>query len=264
MTLPVLERDETLNSLADTSRRFAELIRSVRNPDKPALGHWTVRDVTVHASHVFSILPTLVDGERSPVKDHLKMSEVWNVRVLEDGERDMNVIADRIEYSTKEWIDKATPEMWMRDVLWHGDIPMPVYALSGILINEAEVHAYDIALAEDREWKISRQKAIESTVGLLPGLPAFVDEAAAKGLNANFELQLRGGPRMYITIVDGALSIDATPKRVDVHVSADPVEYLLIGFGRKSQWPAIATGKVVAWGRKPWLALKFAKLFHSP
>ena len=256
MTLPVLERDPTLDSVADTSSRLSELIRSARDPGKTAIGHWTIRDVAVHTSHVFGILSSLLDGERSPVKDHLKMSEVWDAKLLEDDESDMNAIADRIDHSTKEWIDKATPEMWMRDLSWHGDLPMPVWALSGILVNEAEIHGLDIASAEDRPWEITRQKAIEAIVGLLPGLYVFVDESAAKGLNATFELRLRGGPRFYNTITDGALTIDVTPKPADVHVSADPVEYLLIGFGRRSQWPAIATGKVVAWGRKPWLALE--------
>lgn len=264
MTLPVLERDATLSSLADSSHRLSEAIRSVRDPGKTAIGHWTIRDVAIHTSHVFTILSELIDGGRSPVKDHLKMSEVWDAMVLEDDETDLNAIADRIDHRAKEWIDKATPEMWTREIWWHGELRMPVWALSGILVNEAEVHALDIATAEDRPWEISRQKAIESTVALVPALPSFVNEEVAKGLNAAIELRLRGGPRIYVTITDGALTTDVAPRSVDVHISADPVEYLLIGFGRKSQWPAIATGKVVAWGRKPWLALKFSNLFHSP
>jgi hypothetical protein len=47
-------------------------------------------------------------------------------------------------------------------------------------------------------------------------------------------------------------------------VSADPVTYLLVGYGRRSPWPAIARGGILAWGRMPWLALRFASLFAQP
>jgi hypothetical protein len=264
VTLPVLDRDQALASLTASSRRYSELVRSAKDPKKNAIGHWTIRDVAVHTSHLYGIFTTLLAGERSPVKDHLRLAEVWDAKVKDDDERDLLAIAERIDRSTEAFIDRATPDLWTREVWWHGDLRIPVYALTGILINEAEVHGLDIARAEDRAWSIARQKAIEATVGLLPILPAFVNEEATRGLKAAFELRLRGGPRVYITLVDGSLTIDATPTRVDCHVSADPVDYLLIGFGRRSQWPAIARGKVTAWGRKPWLALKFAKLFHSP
>jgi hypothetical protein len=31
-----------------------------------------------------------------------------------------------------------------------------------------------------------------------------------------------------------------------------------------SQWGLIARGKLVAWGRKPWLALRFKSFFPNP
>lgn len=53
-------------------------------------------------------------------------------------------------------------------------------------------------------------------------------------------------------------------RRVDCHISADPVAFFLLGSGLASQWPLIARGKLMTWGRKPWLALKLASLFVSP
>jgi hypothetical protein len=51
---------------------------------------------------------------------------------------------------------------------------------------------------------------------------------------------------------------------VDCRISADPVAFLLVGYGRVSQWPQIARGKMVAWGRKPWLGVKFRSLLRKP
>ncbi len=47
-------------------------------------------------------------------------------------------------------------------------------------------------------------------------------------------------------------------------ISADPVAFLLVGYGRIGQWGQILRGKLVASGRKPWLGLGFGKLLTSP
>ncbi len=47
-------------------------------------------------------------------------------------------------------------------------------------------------------------------------------------------------------------------------ISADPVAFLLVGYGRTGQWGQIIRGKLVASGRKPWLGFGFGKLLTSP
>jgi hypothetical protein len=44
----------------------------------------------------------------------------------------------------------------------------------------------------------------------------------------------------------------------------DPVGFLLVAYGRSSQWSEIARGRIVAWGRKPWVALKLASYLVTP
>jgi hypothetical protein len=98
----------------------------------------------------------------------------------------------------------------------------------------------------------------------MPVLPHFTNEAEIEGLNAVFELDVKGGSTTYFIVRDGQLTIDTDrPARVDCRISTDPVDYLLVGYGRKSQWGPLLKGKVLALGRKPWLGLKFGKLFES-
>jgi uncharacterized protein (TIGR03083 family) len=264
MTLPILSRDETLASVADSSRRWTALLHSVKDPSRTAIGHWTIRDVAVHVSHIFELFPKLMAGERSPIKDHLKIGEEWDALVKSDPEQDIGVAADRVEHATKEFLDRAGGDVWESEVSWHGGLRAPVYTLAGILINETEVHGLDVASAEGRDHVISREKAIKAIVGLFPVLPHFVNVEAASKIEATYDLQLRRGPTVYVNVAGGGLTLDVAPRRADCHLSVDPVSYLLIGYGRRSQWGPIATGKVVAWGRKPWLSLSFSKLFHSP
>jgi len=93
---------------------------------------------------------------------------------------------------------------------------------------------------------------------------ALVDEAEAAGLRAIYDVRLRGGARLDFVFDDGALHIEPPAgRRVDCHLSVDPAAMLLVGWGRRSQWPAIAKGQFVAWGRKPWLGPRFASLIRN-
>jgi hypothetical protein len=58
--------------------------------------------------------------------------------------------------------------------------------------------------------------------------------------------------------------VDADGRRPDVTISAQPVALLLVLYKRRPQWPAIARGRLLAWGRRPWLAFSLAGRFHQP
>ncbi|MCA1696534.1 MAG: hypothetical protein LC749_18430 [Actinobacteria bacterium] len=60
------------------------------------------------------------------------------------------------------------------------------------------------------------------------------------------------------------LIVEPSSRRVDCHISADPVAFLLVVWNRQSQWTAIAKGKLMAWGRKPWLGPQFRPLMRNP
>ena len=92
----------------------------------------------------------------------------------------------------------------------------------------------------------------------------FVDQEAAKGLEAGFEIRLRGGPTQYWYIADGDLRVVDTPELpVDCVISADPVTMMLMSYGRIGPFSPSAIGKVRVWGRRPWMALRLNGLFHT-
>jgi hypothetical protein len=39
-------------------------------------------------------------------------------------------------------------------------------------------------------------------------------------------------------------------------VSFAPASFLVVALGMESQWGHIASGRLTAWGRRPWLALR--------
>jgi hypothetical protein len=265
MSLPVPDRNQTLATFAESTRRFVDLLRSVSEPSTTAIGHWTILQTAKHTSHIYDIFPTLLEGGSSPVADHRKLAEAWERRLAEDGETDLGRIADRIDVSSALFLEDIEKIGWEDVVNWHGGLKIPVYSLACILINESAIHGLDIAGAEGRAWNIAPEQARAAIQGLLPALPHFLRDDAAAGMDTLYELKVRGSEPVRLRIEGGRLSVgDGDDSSVDCRLSVDPVDYLLIGYGRRSQWGPILTGRVVAYGRKPWLGLKFGKLFVSP
>ena len=265
MSLPVIDREETLAAVGATTQKLLRLIRTAPDPTANAIGHWSVAELACHLSHVYSVIPKMLRDEGSPVKDHRQIAATWDAEVAADPERDLNVLADRIESGWKESEGLLKSRGWTDTTTWHGGLDAPVYTLAAVMISEAFIHGLDIARATGGNFDRNSSHARHVIYGYMPNLPDFLNKDAAQGLDATFELRVRGGPWVYLTVSGGALTISqVTDRRVDCRLSIDPATYLLVGFRRESQWAGIAKGQIVAWGRKPWLSLKFGHLIESP
>jgi uncharacterized protein (TIGR03083 family) len=150
------------------------------------------------------------------------------------------------------------PFMWF-------DLPITWAEAGCIYLGELAIHSLDLARVMRRSYKIDRDAAVQISYGLLSILPSFVDKQAARGFTGSFELKLRGAVPVNLSFEDGKLMASlADGKRPDCKISADPEAFLLVGYGRISQWGPILRGKLLASGRKPWLGLKFSRLLLNP
>ena len=131
------------------------------------------------------------------------------------------------------------------------------------LLGEFEIHGRDIARALGHRWTIAPAHARLILDGAAPVMPGLVNPATAAGHTATYELRIRGGTTHFWAFRDGQFSIVDELRRPDVVLSADPVACLLVFYGRRSQWPEILRGRMLAWGRRPWLAVSFVKRFHQ-
>jgi len=278
----------TTDALRAEVARVTALLRSVRTPDAPALGCWTIAEVAMHLSQAFIVVPGLAAEDLSPARlamlglddahgpsligDLWELGEATVGGVSADGERDLRVLADRIEARAAEYLVHAgtlqdrDPRPWLV-----AGTTVTSSTLCCHLLNETIVHGGDIARADGQRWPVEPARAAMVVDGfLIPvlqalGPRAMVDQEAAAGLRATYDLRVRGGGRHHFVFDDGALTItEPSPRRVDCHISADPVAMLAVAWGRRSQWPAIATAKLVAWGRRPWLGPRFAGLTRTP
>jgi len=75
---------------------------------------------------------------------------------------------------------------------------------------------------------------------------------------------MRGGPSYRLAVADGTAVVTAAGERADCVITADPVAFLLLGYGRIRQLSPVLRGQLRPGGRKPWLAMRFGTLLYSP
>ncbi len=224
-------------------------------------------------SRLHEVLPSLagVAGD-SMIRDMWDLANVTTLGVKSDPERDPRVLADRIEARAEEYFsecvgaDPNAPRPWMLE-----GVTIRLSTLTYYLLNETVMHGTDIADAAGQPWRIEPAHAA-MVLGrfIIPILQAsdarvFVNGARAAGVRATYDVRVRGGDSFYFIFDDGALTVEEpSSRRVDCHISADPVALLMVIWTRQSQWSAIAKGKLLAWGRKPWLGPQLTRFIRTP
>lgn len=289
--LPAVDWAAAQSALNEEVERVVALLRSVRNPNAHAVGKWTLAEVAMHLSQAFLIVPGMARADLSDIYEvipslaevhgHSVIGDVWELAALtalgvdSDLERDPGVLANRIEARAAAFLAEAAAQpadsaghqrAWLVEDM---NVTMPTFTCH--LLNETITHGADIAKAAGQRWPIKSAHAGIVFDGFIwpvvQGLDprAMVDQRTAAGVHAVYDIRIRGGSRYRFTFDDGELTIGPPSSgRVDCHISADAAAFLLVAWGRQSQWEAIAKGKITAWGRKPWLGPKFRSFLRNP
>ena len=276
------------DALRDEVQRVTTLLRSIQDPQPHAVGHWNLGEVAMHLSQAWIVVPGLARRDLSRahevlpslvgiagdalIRDMGELGETTVLGVQSDPERNPSVLADRIEARAQEYLsecrgaDPHAPRPWLVEGVTVGQATLTYH-----LLNETIMHGGDIAHAAGRPWPIKPAHAAmvlgRFIVPVVQSLDprAMVDAERAAGLRATYDLRIRGGDRFHFVFNDGVLRIeDPSPGKVDCHISADPVALLRVLWNRQSQWSAIAKGKLLAWGRKPWWGPRFRTLIRNP
>ncbi len=268
---PTVDLGAVRAAITNESARVTALLRSARRADAPALGEWNLGDLAVHVSLSLDAVLATARGSGALLDDIWGLSGLSGVLVGGETTRALGVMAGRIETTAAQLLAvlPATGGQESRPWLVQG-MELPLSALACQALNELVVHGRDLALAEGVAWPVDRRTAALVLDGFLfPALdvlgPSMVDQEVAAGLRARFEVRLRGGGGAYLTIDDGDLSVNRSALGpVDCHLLVDPAAFLLVSWGRVSQWPPIARGQLLAWGRRPWLGPRLRALLRNP
>ncbi len=175
-------------------------------------------------------------------------------------ERDSSALADLLEVEVAALLE-AFGEDGKR-LVWYFTVPHTVAGVGATLLGELLLHGLDLARANQRSWPITRAQALACLRGILPAIVLAVDADAASKATGTYHLHLRGGEDWTVHVHEGAVRVEyGRPRQADLHLSADPVVFLLNAYGLISRTRALLSGSILCWGRRPWLAMRFDRLF---
>ncbi|MDP9070963.1 MAG: maleylpyruvate isomerase N-terminal domain-containing protein [Actinomycetota bacterium] len=258
-------------AVASSSARLTSLLRSATRPSAPALGEWDLTDVAVHLSHAVDGVTAMAKGGGPLLEDIGQLPLLTGALVRGEAERSLAAVADRMDASVVDFLGVVRAGRAEERRVWLVDgVELTLTNLTCHVLNELIVHGHDIAVANGVPWPIERSHAALVLCGFLfPAMDglgrALVDQDEAGELRAGLDVRLRGGGRAFLRFDHGDLSVEPSPPGpADCHLSVDPATFLLVAWGRKSQWPAILRGQLLAWGRRPWLGARLRALLQNP
>lgn len=264
----------TLNALRAAVARSADLWRRIDKPDAPAPGLiWTAAETAAHVvgdlRDYTQALTRHANGYMThanrPTESPSRLSAKVNARHLEEvPERNLHRLADMLESSADVYLNAAAAADPGVEIATPNGLVIGPSTMAALLLGEQLIHGLDISRAAKIPWTISATDSFLVMPGVLCIAPQYLRPRRAAGVHISFELRMRGGPSYRMAVDDGAAVVTAAGEKADCVITADPVAFLLLGYGRISQLSPVLRGQLRPGGRKPWLAMKFGTLLSSP
>ncbi|MFF0274194.1 maleylpyruvate isomerase family mycothiol-dependent enzyme [Streptomyces sp. NPDC004330] len=227
---------------------------------------WTLGEAAAHLAQANALMADLAAGHERPYGDGTPGSlAAANERALAGfAERAPGPLAEMITDRAEAFlasVEERDPEQLLATPL---GAQRPA-VLGAYLLTHMLGHGYDLALAVGRPHMLDARRVALTLPFMIEAMPRVTDPAAVAGLTARFAVRLRGGPVFGVLVADGAVEVaHEPPARPDCTILTEPVAFLLLALGRVDPWPVIARGRALGWGRRPWLAPRFPRLFRAP
>jgi Mycothiol maleylpyruvate isomerase N-terminal domain/SCP-2 sterol transfer family len=264
----------TLNALRGAVTRSADLWRHIDKPDAPAPGLiWTAAETAAHVvgdlRDYTQALTRHANGYMThanrPTESPSRLSAKVNARHLEEvPERNLHRLADMLEASSDAYLNAAATADPSVDIATPNGLVIGPSTMAALLLGEQLIHGLDISRTAKIGWPIAAADAFLVIPGVLTVAPQYLRPHRAAGVHVSFELRMRGGASYRLAVDDGTAVVTAAGEKADCVITADPVAFLLLGYGRISQLSPVLRGQLRLGGRKPWLAMKFGTLLDSP
>ncbi|TXS19770.1 maleylpyruvate isomerase family mycothiol-dependent enzyme [Streptomyces sp. adm13(2018)] len=254
-------------AIRGTAEDIAAVLRAAPGGDGAVpRSAWTLGEAAAHLAQANALMADLAAGHERPYGDGTPGSlAAANERALAGfPERAPGPLAEMITDRAEAFlaaVEERDPEQLVVTPL--GALRPAV--LGSYLLTHMLGHGYDLALAFGRPHMLDARRVGLTLPFMIEAMPRVTDPAAVAGLTARFAVRLRGGQAFGVLVADGAVEVTHEPPvRPDCTILTEPVTFLLLGLGRVDPWPVIARGRALGWGRRPWLAPRFPRLFRAP
>ena len=265
--------------LAQVGNRAADLIGSIDDMNRPVPGlFWTVGQVAAHMVVGVRGNAASMGGNPEQLSQFVpdvggysdRMAAMTSGTLAAEPVRDPAAAARALREAVAALVNQAeqkAPDDAVQTPWYGAGASLPVAMDSRLMIGELLIHGLDVARGLGKPWPFSRDEVLLVIPAIYAMMPRLFKADAGRDVNATFKVRMRGGDTTCLRIQNG--SVDSAPwgplhGRADCALSADPVAFFLLAYGRRGQWPLIAQGRLLSYGRKPWLALSLRSWFVSP
>ena len=242
------------------ARRFAHLLRAVGDGGTPVPGmRWTVSEIGAHVVQSAVNARDAVEGRGSAYAGVGFDAGIDENLVAALPERDPARLADLVERSYLALAESLTgcPESMPCGVIED----LTPSGVRGILALDFMLHGSQIAGARGRHFDFPGE-AMRRCAALV--LPTLARRGEAGDLSATFSLRLRGAEPLLFGWDRGRAWVDdGFPHRVDCHIVAEPRAFLLQGIGLVPLWKLVLSGRMLSYGRRPWLSMRVPQLLPA-
>jgi uncharacterized protein (TIGR03083 family) len=186
-------------------------------------------------------------------------------RIERIGSENLSELANLLVEETDRYLNETASLPGDHCVPFFGVTRVSLAVQSGILLGEYVVHGRDLARSAGRPSHIDPSHAILIIAAITAVIPRYLKTDVARGVDVAYEIRVRGGPRFVFRVAANKATVEpCSSASVDCRISADPVAFLLVAYGRQAQWRPVPAGRMTAWGRRPWRAFGFKHLLVNP
>lgn len=270
------------DALAGAAERFTRMLLDCPAPGRRTLGDWSVADTAAHVAIVARLNAGLIAADLAAL-DEPELDRGWQeagfgaFAKLNDlsldhfPERAPDVVANRLLEEVDLLLNRAK-DVDPRELRpWLGGARLPAASHVAHQLNEILIHGLDIARAVNVPWRISpREAAMTFDLFLMPMLGGDSGRLLAGGAGnpgrVAIEFRSKHTTPVVLTSENGRLAVDLphAAGKVDARVRFDPTTMMLTIFRRERLARAVATGKLLAFGRRPWAAVSYLRGMRSP
>jgi uncharacterized protein (TIGR03083 family) len=247
------------------SQRVAALVRSVPDPEAPIPNsEWRIADAAAHLVCAVGWHIDFARGWHSPYAPG-EGAAANAAKIAELGERRPDRLAQLYLERVQAYLEVTEHLPADKPVYFHFGLVVTLSMISCLAMGESMVHTYDIARAAKKPWRIDPQEASLFMGAIAPIMPFLLLPDKISGLTAAFQFKIRGGPSYIVRIQNGMPNVETISSGpADATISLDPVAAFLLLYGRVTQWSLLPAGKVMVWGRRPLLGMRYGSFQAKP
>lgn len=257
-----VDLDSLRSIVSGATTRWLKVI-GTNGAESPVPGlEWNIGELAAHMVSAAESMEVYLRDQTPPPAPYSELSSYNRARLERLPTGDLRELALRLRDAVVEFLDDTGRRPPATTLPWFDGHIVDISTATALLAGELLVHGRDLAHARGVSWPIPAPEARQVMLGMLPAAAASFDPSRAHH-RLHARIRMWGGGTFGVRVSASGLAVTDGADAADVTVWAHPATLLLMMFGRISVPRAALSGRSLAWGRRPWVAVEIPRLFRT-